>query len=130
MIPRTDYQSIYLYWKQLLRPYYGLDKNLNVSSLARMTKTYPLPDIKECVESVLTPYRIVQLKYRPLNQHEFLSYILSMPEPIVDKVWNKFVKFVGGTTMGKQRKRLMVIAEKEREERMRKEEKAAEDKKK
>ncbi|RZC41157.1 hypothetical protein BDFB_011660, partial [Asbolus verrucosus] len=73
LIPRPDYGSIYLYWRELLMPYHGVDRNIDVSCLAKLTKYYTLPDIKMAVETVLTPRRIIQLSYNPLRQEELFE---------------------------------------------------------
>lgn len=115
-MPPTDYGTIYLYWRELLMPYHGLDRNFDCSSLAKVTKSYPLPQIREAVEKVLTPRRIIQLKYRPLQQLELYEAIMEGPEPVTEKEFNKLMKWFKKTPLAKQRGKLMAIAEKKREQ--------------
>ncbi|KAK5647338.1 hypothetical protein RI129_002230 [Pyrocoelia pectoralis] len=91
LIPRTDYGSLYLHWRRLLMSYHGVDRNFNVSDLALLTRTYPLPAINTFVEKVLSPIRIMQLQYKPLDVHEFVEVLLDEPPPIIDQEWSKYV---------------------------------------
>ncbi|KAF2885219.1 hypothetical protein ILUMI_20938 [Ignelater luminosus] len=115
LIPRTDYGTLYSYWRSLLMKYHGVDRNFNVSELATISLTYPLPILKDAAEKVLTAARIVQLKYRPLNSHEILDVLLDGPEPITDKEWKKFDSWFRKTPLAKKREELMVIAAEKRE---------------
>lgn len=94
LIPRPDYGSVYLWWRELLRPYHGVDRNFNFTSLATVTVNQPFPVIKQAVEVTLTARRIIQLKYKPLRAQELYEvFVANQLEPITDKEWKKFQKW-------------------------------------
>ncbi|ENN72771.1 hypothetical protein HUJ04_013362 [Dendroctonus ponderosae] len=104
LIPRPDYGSVYLWWRELLRPYHGVDRNFNFTSLATVTVNQPYPVIKQAVELILTARRIVQLKYKPLRAQELHEvFVANQLEPITDKEWKKFQKWYKKTPLGKER---------------------------
>lgn len=107
MVPRPDYGSIYLFWEEVLLGYHGVDRNFNITALATMTKNYPLPEIKEAIERVLEPQRIIQLHCKPLSHIELIDSLREGLGPITDKEWEKYEKFYAGTKLGKARKQLL-----------------------
>ncbi|EFA06079.1 IQ and AAA domain-containing protein 1-like [Tribolium castaneum] len=115
LIPRPDYGSIYQYWRELLMPYHGIDRNIDVSCLAKLTVNYPLPVLKQVAEKVLTPRRIIQLSYNPLRQSELYEELITV-DPITDKEYKKFVKFYKKIPLMKERGRLNKYLEKKREQ--------------
>lgn len=125
MIPRPDYGSIYLYWRELLMPYHGIDRNFNVSNLTKLTLNYPLSTIRDIVKTVLQPNRIIQLKYKPLKEQELYEVLLTAQlEPITDKEYGKFQKWYNKTPLGKERSLFNKFAEAQREAEARQLEKA------
>lgn len=94
--------------------FHGIDRDYNVSELATISATYPLPILKAAAETVLTPARIIQFKYKPLNSHEILDALLDGPEPVTDKEWKKFQGWFKKTPLAKKREELMKIAEEKR----------------
>ncbi|KAJ8919460.1 hypothetical protein NQ315_016560 [Exocentrus adspersus] len=116
LVPRPDYGSVYLYWRELLMAYHVVDRNIDVTSLVTVTLNYPFPVIKYAVEQVMTPRRIIQLSYNPLRQEELYEILVSEGlEPITDKEYNKYLKWYFKTPLGKQRNAFNKVAEAERE---------------
>lgn len=70
LIPRTDYGSVFLYWREILMGYHSVDRNFNVTAIAKRTINYPLPVLKEVLTNIMTPRRIIQLRYNPLTPQE------------------------------------------------------------
>lgn len=70
LIPQPDYGSVYLYWRELLMNYHGVDRNFNVTALTKVTVKYPLPVLKQVLTGLMTPRRIIQLHYNPLTPDE------------------------------------------------------------
>lgn len=104
-----------MYWRELLMPYHGIDRNIDLSCLTKLTVNFPLPVLKQVVENVLTPRRIIQLKYNPLRQSELYEELITA-EPITDKVYKKFLKFYKKTPLMKERGRLNKYLDKKREQ--------------
>nr|CAH7720166.1 unnamed protein product [Callosobruchus chinensis] len=117
LIPRPDYNSIYLYWRELLMPYHGVDRNFNVTALTKVTVNYPFPVLKQALEEVLVPRRIVQLRFKPLTCEEIYEVFVSKGiEPISDKEYKKFIKYYQKTPLGKEKKAFNKWADLKREQ--------------
>ncbi|KAJ8963743.1 hypothetical protein NQ314_005412 [Rhamnusium bicolor] len=120
-----------MYWRELLMPYHGVDRNFNITSLVTVSVNYPLPVIKNVVQQILTPRRIIQLRYNPLRSEEIYEVFVSgMLEPITDKEYKKFVKWYSKTPLGKERVAFNKFADIKREAEARQREKAEANKKK
>lgn len=50
--------------------YHHIDRNFNVTALAKLTVNYPFSVIKQVLESILTTRRIIKLHYNPLTPQE------------------------------------------------------------
>lgn len=129
LIPRPDYGSTYLYWREMLMPYHGVDRNFKCSTITTVSKYYPLPEIKKAVEKVMVPRRIIQLAYKPLTHAELYDAILAGTGPITDKEFSKFIKWFKKTPLAKERGKILEIAEKIREAEAKRAEKEAQKKK-
>ncbi|XP_063918928.1 dynein regulatory complex protein 11-like isoform X2 [Zophobas morio] len=115
LMPRPDYGSVLLFWRDLLMPYHGVDRNIDLSCLTKLTVYYPLPVLQEVVKKVLCPARLIQLSYNPLKQSELYEALLKI-DPITDKEYKKFLKFYKNTPLVKERARLNKYNEKIREQ--------------
>ncbi|KAF5299568.1 hypothetical protein FQR65_LT09373 [Abscondita terminalis] len=108
-LSQPDYGSIYLYLRELLMSYRGIDRNFNVSELATMVKNISLSYIKETLEKVLSTSRIAELEYKPFDSHEFLDALFEAPPPLTEKVWAKYEKWFNRTSLARRRDRLIAI---------------------
>src|SRR5699024_1664645 len=93
----------------------GVDRNIDLSCLAKLTVFYPLPVLKQVVEKVMTSRRIVELSYNPLKQSELYEELINV-EPISDKEYKKFLKFYNKIPLAKERGRLNKYNELKREQ--------------
>ncbi|XP_018364470.1 PREDICTED: IQ and AAA domain-containing protein 1-like [Trachymyrmex cornetzi] len=101
-IPTTDYNTLYMYYKNLLMKYHGVDRNIDVSCLAKMSIGIPLNFIRQTVEKVLSLRRRITLKSNPLNPMEIMNEILMYQHPTTGMVEN-LDKFERSTPLGKKR---------------------------
>ncbi|XP_057322811.1 dynein regulatory complex protein 11-like [Microplitis mediator] len=90
IIPPTDYNSLFIFYQKIISKYHGLDKNLDISSLARVTVGYPLGAVKEVLENILNVKRRLNLKSRPLKCEEILSELINHDPTQVVKQFKKF----------------------------------------
>lgn len=95
--------------------YHGVDRDFNVTTLAKLTVNYPLLDIKETVETIFTPERIIALYHKPLKELELYEFI-TQKEPISDKEYNKFTKWYYKTPLGKKKMVFNKVADRKREQ--------------
>lgn len=93
-VPTTDYNTLYMYYKNLLMKYHGVDRDIDVSCLAKMSVGIPLDFIRKAVEKVLSLRRRITLKFNPLKPIEIMNEILmyQYPTPEMVKALDKFEK--------------------------------------
>lgn len=102
MIPTTDYNTLYMYYKNLLMKYHGIDRDIDVSCLAKISVGIPLNFIRQTVEKVLSLRRRITLKFNPLNPKEIMNEILIYRHPTTEMLesLNKFERL---TPLGRRR---------------------------
>ncbi|CAG9827912.1 unnamed protein product [Diabrotica balteata] len=76
------------------------------AKLRKVTKDYPLPVLREVLEHILVPRRIIQLHFKPLKSEEIYEYFIQHDiTPVTDKMWRKYQKWYNKTNLGKQQTR-------------------------
>lgn len=111
-------------------PYHGIEREFNFTALTSATVNYPLSDIKRIVNEILTPRRIIQLKYSPLTVEEvYESFLRHQLEPITDKEYKKYIKWYNKTALGRERVKFNKYAEEKRAAEAKAREKAEKQKK-
>ncbi|XP_015179536.1 PREDICTED: IQ and AAA domain-containing protein 1-like [Polistes dominula] len=115
MIPLTDYNTLYMYYKYMLMKYHGIDRNIDVSCLAKMSVGVPLKFIQKSIEKVLSLERRIILNYEPLSQVEIMEEVWKY-EPLANKILEQYKHFENKTPLGRMRERT-VAKEKEAYER-------------
>ncbi|XP_072760496.1 dynein regulatory complex protein 11 isoform X2 [Anoplolepis gracilipes] len=85
-VPTTDYNTLYMYYKNLLMKYHGVDRNIDVSCLAKMSIGIPLDFIRQAVEKVLSLQRRITLKFNPLKPIEIMNEILTYQYPTTEMI--------------------------------------------
>ncbi|KAI4490917.1 hypothetical protein M0802_010591 [Mischocyttarus mexicanus] len=106
MIPLTDYNTLYMYYKYMLMKYHGIDRNINVSCLAKMSVGVPLEFIRKSIENVLSLKRRIILKHEPLSQVEIMEEVWKY-QPIAKKILEKYQQFESKTPLGRIRGRTL-----------------------
>lgn len=59
MIPKPDYGSIYMWYREKLAAKHSVDRMFNPSALSLVTKNYSLAAIDRAIEAVLCPMRTI-----------------------------------------------------------------------
>ncbi|KYM96806.1 IQ and AAA domain-containing protein 1 [Cyphomyrmex costatus] len=101
-VPTTDYNTLYMYYKNLLMKYHGVDRDIDVSCLAKLSIGVPLDFIRQAVEKVLSLRRRITLKSNPLNPMEIMDEILKYQHPTLEMI-ESLDKFEGSTPLGRKR---------------------------
>lgn len=112
MIPLTDYNTLYMFYKDLLMKYHGVHRDIDVSSLAKMSEGIPLEFIKNAVENVLNIQRRVSLKFNPLSPREIMKEVSKYEGPS-NKILRQLAKFETRTALGRKRAILLKIEQAE-----------------
>uniref|UniRef100_A0A2K6F025 IQ motif containing with AAA domain 1 n=1 Tax=Propithecus coquereli TaxID=379532 RepID=A0A2K6F025_PROCO len=103
LVPRPDYASRYVLWKQIIQRHGGvLSKTLNVSCLAKVTDGFTQGHIVKVVKGVLTDRRIRQQTHKPLTAAEFTEAITGM-NPVYKEEEESFKNWYAKTPLGKKR---------------------------
>uniref|UniRef100_A0A2K6KNZ2 IQ motif containing with AAA domain 1 n=2 Tax=Rhinopithecus TaxID=542827 RepID=A0A2K6KNZ2_RHIBE len=103
LVPRPDYASRYVLWKQIIERNGGvLTSALNVSCLAKVTDGFTQGHIVKVVKAVLTDQRIRRQIHKPLTAVEFITTITSM-NPVYKEEEESFKNWYAKTPLGKKR---------------------------
>ncbi|XP_037706090.1 dynein regulatory complex protein 11 isoform X2 [Choloepus didactylus] len=103
LIPRPDYASRYVLWKEIIQRNEGVITDaLNVSCLAKVTDGFTQGHIVQVVTSVLTDRRVRQQTHKPLTAVEFTAALTAM-EPVYQEEENSFKDWYAKTPLGKKR---------------------------
>ncbi|XP_056132113.1 dynein regulatory complex protein 11 isoform X2 [Lampris incognitus] len=114
LIPRPDYGSRYVIWKQLIRKNGGeVTSALDLSSLAKISDGYTQGHMVQVIGGVLTERRISQQAVRPLTAAEFAP-LLAKIDPVLLYEEEALKNWYAKTPLGK--KRVKAATGKEEEE--------------
>ncbi|KAK6325599.1 hypothetical protein J4Q44_G00049410 [Coregonus suidteri] len=115
LIPRPDYASRLVLWRELLRGGGAhLTPSLDLSSLAKVTDGYTQGHILQAVRLVLTPRRLAQQTTRSLTAAEFIPP-LARQDPVYKEEEEAFKMWYSKTPLGKKRARAAKAIEEEGE---------------
>ncbi|XP_026201035.1 dynein regulatory complex protein 11 isoform X2 [Anabas testudineus] len=114
LIPRPDYGSRYILWKQLIKKWGGeVTKALDLSCLAKISDGYTPGDMVRVIQSVVTKRRILQQANRPLTAAEFVAPLAKI-DPVFQEEEEALKSWYAKTPLGK--KRIRAATGKEEEE--------------
>ncbi|XP_056108270.1 dynein regulatory complex protein 11 [Rhinichthys klamathensis goyatoka] len=103
LIPRPDYASRYVMWKELIKKNGGeLTSVLDLSSLAKISDGYTQGHMVQVVRSILTERRIQQLPKRPLTASEFVPPLARI-DPVFQEEEESLKNWYAKTPLGKKR---------------------------
>ncbi|XP_028982084.1 dynein regulatory complex protein 11-like [Diachasma alloeum] len=105
-IPVSDYNSVYLFYQDILMKYHYVSRHFDVSALAKASVGYSLDVIREAVENVLNLRRRMRLKFEPLKPEEILKELQRNPS-IPPKIVDDFAKFQTKTPLGRKWVKMM-----------------------
>ncbi|XP_036029377.1 dynein regulatory complex protein 11 [Onychomys torridus] len=118
LVPRPDYASRYVLWKQIILRNGGVLSNaLNISCLSKVTDGFTQGQIVKVVKDVLTDRRIRQQAYKPLTGVEFVTMMTSM-NPVYKEEEENFKNWYDKTPLGRKRVMSLTVGgsrEKEKE---------------
>lgn len=64
--------------------YHGVDRDIDISCLAKISVGIPLNFIRQAVEKVLSLHRRITLKFNPLNPQEIMNEVLLYRHPTTE----------------------------------------------
>ncbi|KAK7889480.1 hypothetical protein WMY93_025040 [Mugilogobius chulae] len=103
LIPRPDYGSRFILWKQLIEKHGGkLTKDLNLSSLSKISDGYTPGHIVKVIQTVITKRRILQMSKKPLTALEFVEPLAKF-DPVFQEEEEALKSWYAKTPLGKKR---------------------------
>lgn len=105
-VPLTDYNTLFILYKELLMGYHGVDRNFDCSSLAITSVGLSFESIRDAVANVLSVKRRMNLKKRPLHPDEIMQYLISNRAEVATKEYEKLLKWEKKTPLGKRRSKM------------------------
>lgn len=103
LVPRPDYASRYVLWKQIILRHGGeLTNALNISCLSKVTDGFTQGQIVQVVKEVLTERRVRQQTQKPLTAIEFITMMTTM-NPVYREEEENFKNWYAKTPLGKKR---------------------------
>ncbi|XP_062308782.1 dynein regulatory complex protein 11 isoform X3 [Osmerus eperlanus] len=103
LIPRPDYASRYVMWKQLIRKCGGeVTRALDLSSLAKISDGYTQGHMVQVLRRILTERRVQQLAKRPLTAAEFVAPLAKI-DPVFQDEEEALKSWYAKTPLGKKR---------------------------
>eukprot|EP00079_Xenopus_tropicalis_P030638 XP_012826779.1 PREDICTED: IQ and AAA domain-containing protein 1 isoform X2 [Xenopus tropicalis] len=115
LIPRPDYASRLVLWKQLITVRAdSASASVNLSALAKITDGFTPAHIVQAVESVLNDRRVGQLPRKPLTAAEFLNS-LCRQEPVYKEEEEAFKGWYAKTPLGRKRSKAKASGEEDPE---------------
>ncbi|XP_057696694.1 dynein regulatory complex protein 11 [Corythoichthys intestinalis] len=112
LIPRPDYGSRYVLWKQLIQKHGGeITSALDLSSLSKISDGYTAGNMIQAIQQVITKRRLLLQEKRPLTAVEFVAPLAKFT-PVFQDQEEALKKWYAKTPLGKKR----IKAAQEREE--------------
>ncbi|XP_032755507.1 dynein regulatory complex protein 11 [Rattus rattus] len=103
LVPRPDYASRYVLWKQIILRNGGEVTNaLNISCLAKVTDGFTQGQIVHVIKEVLTERRIRHQAHKPLTAIEFITMMTNM-NPVYREEEESFKNWYAKTPLGRKR---------------------------
>uniref|UniRef100_F1M7Z2 IQ motif containing with AAA domain 1 n=1 Tax=Rattus norvegicus TaxID=10116 RepID=F1M7Z2_RAT len=103
LVPRPDYASRYVLWKQIILRNGGEVTNaLNISCLSKVTDGFTQGQIVHVIKEVLTERRIRQQAHKPLTAIEFITMMTNM-NPVYREEEESFKNWYAKTPLGRKR---------------------------
>lgn len=103
LIPRPDYGSRRILWRQLIRKQGGdVTRALDLSSLAKISDGYTPGHMVQVIKSIVTKRRILQQARRPLTAAEFVASLAKI-DPVFQEEEEALKNWYAKTPLGKKR---------------------------
>ncbi|XP_058792591.1 dynein regulatory complex protein 11 isoform X2 [Phymastichus coffea] len=105
-IPRPDYGSMSLVWKNLLYKYSGISRQFDTSGMAKICDGFTIGTVLQTINEVMTTKRMVQLRVQPLTHIELIN-ALSSKDPVYREEEDAFLNWYSKTPTCKKKQRVI-----------------------
>ncbi|KAK0171579.1 hypothetical protein PV328_005017 [Microctonus aethiopoides] len=103
-IPRPDYGTMSMLWKDLLYKYSGINRQFDTSAMAKICDGFTVGEVIRTIDEVMTTKRMVQLRVQPLTHVELIN-ALSTHNPVYREEEEAFMAWYLKTPMCRKKQR-------------------------
>ncbi|XP_078041625.1 dynein regulatory complex protein 11 [Augochlora pura] len=103
-IPRPDYGSMSLVWKDLLHKYSGINRQFDTSVMTKICDGFTIGTVLASINEVMTTKRKVQLRTHPLTHVELIN-ALSVKDPVYREEEDAFLAWLTKTPIYRKKQR-------------------------
>ncbi|XP_043288043.1 dynein regulatory complex protein 11 isoform X2 [Venturia canescens] len=128
-IPRPDYGTVSLIWKDLLYKYAGINRQFDTSAMTKISDGFTVGTIIESINEIMTTKRMVQLRVQPLTHVELVN-ALSSRDPIYREEEDAFLGWFAKTPTRRKKQKSAELEQQKLEEASEKQKKKGKGKKK
>ncbi|XP_015588089.1 dynein regulatory complex protein 11 [Cephus cinctus] len=114
-IPRPDYGTMSLLWKDLLYKYAGISRQFDTSAMSKVCDGFTVGTVLQAIDEVMTTKRMVQLRVQPLTHGELVN-ALSAKEPVYREEEDAFLTWFSKTPTCRKKQRAIEIEQQKLEE--------------
>ncbi|XP_011142769.1 dynein regulatory complex protein 11 [Harpegnathos saltator] len=107
-IPRPDYGTVSLIWKDLLYKYSGINRQFDTPAMAKACDGFTIGTILEAISEVMTTKRMVQLRTHPLTHVELVN-ALSFKDPVYREEEDAFLGWFSKTPTCRRKQRTLEL---------------------
>ncbi|CAL7939548.1 unnamed protein product [Xylocopa violacea] len=114
-IPRPDYGTMSLIWKELLYKHSGINRQFDTSAMAKLCDGFTVGTVLTSINEVMTTKRIVQLRTHPLTHGELIN-MLSTRDPVYCEEEDAFLAWLTKTPIYRKKQRALELERQQLEE--------------
>ncbi|XP_044579210.1 dynein regulatory complex protein 11 [Cotesia glomerata] len=103
-IPRPDYGSMSMLWKDLLYKYSGISRQFDTSAMSKICDGFTVGTVIAAINEVMTTKRMVQLRVQPLTHVELVN-ALSTRDPVYKEEEEAFLAWYSKTPTCRKKQR-------------------------
>ncbi|XP_050587421.1 dynein regulatory complex protein 11 [Bombus affinis] len=107
-IPRPDYGSMSLIWKDLIYKHPGINRQFDTSVMAKICDGFTIGTVFASINEVMTTKRIVQLRTHPLTHGELIN-ALSSKDPVFREEEDMFLAWLSKIPISRKKQRALEL---------------------
>ncbi|XP_034937437.1 dynein regulatory complex protein 11 [Chelonus insularis] len=107
-VPRPDYGTMSMLWKDLLYKYSGISRQFDTSAMSKICDGFTIGTVIGAINEVMTTKRMVQLRVQPLTHVELIN-ALSARDPVYKEEEEAFTAWFLKTPTCKKKQRAVEL---------------------
>ncbi|XP_060813459.1 dynein regulatory complex protein 11 [Bombus pascuorum] len=107
-VPRPDYGSMSLIWKDLIYKHPGINRQFDTSVMAKICDGFTIGTVFASINEVMTTKRIVQLRTHPLTHGELIN-ALSSKDPVFREEEDTFLAWLSKIPISRKKQRALEL---------------------